>query len=45
MSSLKFAIFAGFEAMSCHFQGRTAKAHEGKTRVEEKAARRIQQTT
>ena len=45
MPPLKFAIFAGFQAILCHFQGRAVKTYEGETRVEEKAARRIQQTT
>ena len=44
MPQLKFAIFAGIQTILCHFQGRAVKTHEGKTGVEGKAARRIQQT-
>jgi hypothetical protein len=42
---LKFAVFAEFQAISCHLQGWAVKTYEGKTRVEGKATRRIQQTT
>lgn len=45
MPELRFAIFAGFQAILCHFQGRAVETHEGKTGVEGKAARRVQQTT